>query len=211
MSLDFLSAETISELANRYGYLSIFIGILLENLGIPIPGETITLAGGYLSGAGELNYWFVWGSATAGAILGGNIGYWLGRWGGWPLLVKVSKLFRFREEHLLELRDRVSQSAGRTVFVGRFIALLRILASPLAGIVEMPYLQFSIYNTAGALLWAAVMVTLAFFAGRLVSLDQLVGWVSQFAIVALILAVGFIVLPPWLESRKLSQSESKSE
>ena len=69
--MEFLSLETIQELASQYGYLAVFVGILLENLGIPLPGETITIVGGFLAGSGELNYWLVLGSAAMGAFIGG--------------------------------------------------------------------------------------------------------------------------------------------
>lgn len=207
MSLEFISLENIQNLAHHYGYWAVFLGILLENLGIPIPGETITLVGGFLAGSEELNYWLVLASATAGAALGGNFGYWIGRYGGWPLLLNVSKIFRVSEEKLLELKTQFSENAGKTVFIGRFIALLRIFASPLAGIVEMPYLKFMAYNFAGAAAWGAVMVTLSFFAGRIIPLPQLVTWVAQFAVVALLLLVAWIVVPIWLESRAIKAED----
>lgn len=70
MSLELISLENIQEFAHHYGYWAIFLGILLENLGIPLPGETLTLVGGFLAGSNELNYWFVLGNAVAGAVLG---------------------------------------------------------------------------------------------------------------------------------------------
>lgn len=202
MSLELVSLETIQKFAHDYGYWAVFVGILLENLGVPLPGETITIAGGFLAGSGELDYWLVLLSAIGGASLGGNFGYWIGRYGGWPLLLRVGKVFRFREEKLYELKEKFSENAGKTVFVGRFLALLRILASPLAGIAQMPYLKFMLYNIAGATAWGAVMVTLAFFAGRIVPLEQLVAWVAQFAVLALIIVVAWIVIPMWWESRQ---------
>ncbi|HEY9299198.1 MAG TPA: hypothetical protein VIQ31_23140, partial [Phormidium sp.] len=98
------------------------------------------------------------------------------------------------------------ENAGRAVFFGRFVAFLRILASPMAGIVEMPFPQFMLFNIAGATVWASVMVTLSFFLGRIVPLEQLISWVAKFAIIALILVVAWFVVPGWLESRKLKQS-----
>ena len=83
MSLEFISLENIQEFAKQYGYLSVFVLILLENLGIPLPGETVTLVGGFLAGSGQLNYWLVLGSAIFGAVLGGTCGYWVGRFTGW--------------------------------------------------------------------------------------------------------------------------------
>ncbi|MBD1933236.1 MULTISPECIES: DedA family protein [Cyanophyceae] len=210
MSFDFVSLENVQEIAHQYGYWAVFLGILIENLGIPLPGETITLAGGFLAGSKELNYWFVLGSAIAGAVVGGTCGYWIGRYGGWPLLVSVGRIFRIREEKLAEFKNQFSENAGKTVFLGRFLALLRIVASPLAGVAEMPFLKFMIYNIAGATAWASVMVTLSFFAGRIIPLEKLVLWVAQFGIVALLAVIAWIVVPLWLEAREAKREIEKS-
>ncbi|NMF66625.1 DedA family protein [Brasilonema octagenarum UFV-E1] len=202
MSLEFISLENIQKVAHEYGYWAIFLGILLENLGIPLPGETVTLVGGFLAGSKELSYWLVLSDAIAGAVVGGICGYWIGRTGGWSLLVRLGRLFRVSEARLLIIREQFSENASKAVFFGRFLALLRIFAAPLAGIVEMPFGKFMIYNIAGAIAWASVMVTLAFFAGRIVSLEQLVAWVSQFAILALLILAAVIAVPIWLESRQ---------
>jgi len=209
MSLEFLSLETIQEIAHRFGYLAVFLGILFENLGIPLPGETVTIVGGFLAGSGELNYWILLVDAILGAVLGGICGYWIGRLGGWSMLVRVGSFFRIKEEQLLELKDKFTENASKAVFFGRFVALLRIFASPMAGIAEMPFLKFLWFNFAGATVWASVMVTLAFFVGRIVSLEQLVTWAAQFAFVALIIAIAIIVIPIWLESRKTAQPEQQ--
>ncbi len=202
MSSEVFSLETIQAIASQYGYLAVFLGILLENLGIPLPGETVTLVGGFLAGSGELNYWFVLVSAISGATLGGTCGYWIGKYGGWQLLVRLGRFFRIKEHKLVELKDKFSANAGKAVFFGRFVALLRIFAGPMAGIAQMPFGKFFLFNLGGATVWASVMVTLAFFVGRIVSLDQLVAWAAQFAVIALILVVAWIAVPIWLESRK---------
>jgi membrane protein DedA with SNARE-associated domain len=206
MSFEFLSLETIQEIAKQYGYLAVFLGIALESLGIPIPGETITIVGGFLAGSGELDYWLVLGTASIGAVLGSSIGYWIGKLGGWALLERAGRLFRISEAQLIEVKREFGENAGRAVFFGRFVAFLRILASPMAGIVGMPFPQFMLFNLAGATVWASVMVTLSFFLGRIVPLEQLISWVAKFAIIALILVVAWFVVPGWLESRKLKQS-----
>ncbi|BAZ81255.1 MULTISPECIES: DedA family protein [Sphaerospermopsis] len=203
MSFELFSLENIQEFAQSYGYWAIFLGILLENLGIPLPGETVTLVGGFLAGSDELNYWLVLGDAVTGAVIGGTFGYWIGRVGGWPFLLQVGKIFRISETRLLSIKDQFSENAAKAVFFGRFFALLRIFAAPLAGIAEMSFGKFLVYNLAGASAWAGVMVTLAFFAGRIVSLEQLVAWVSQFAILALLILVAVIVVPIWWESRQV--------
>ena len=203
MSLELFSLEKIQEFAQSYGYWAVFVGILLENLGIPLPGETLTLIGGFLAGSDELNYWLVLGDAITGAVIGGICGYWIGRLGGWSLLAQAGKIFRISEDRLVSIKDQFGENAGKTVFFGRFFALLRIFASPLAGIAEMPFGKFLVYNLAGASAWASVMVTLAFFAGKIVSLEQLVAWVSQFAILALLILILVIILPIWWESRQV--------
>ncbi|HCA94018.1 MAG TPA: DedA family protein, partial [Cyanobacteria bacterium UBA9226] len=173
MSFEFISLETIQEIARQYGYWAVFLGILLENLGLPLPGETVTLVGGFLAGSGELNFWWVFASAAGGAILGGICGYWIGRYGGLPLLLKVGKFFGINEEKLQKVQAQFGQNASKAVFIGRFIALLRVVASPLAGIAKMPFLKFMIYNVTGALAWALVMVSLSCLAGNLIPLEEL--------------------------------------
>ena len=205
MSSELISLETIQEIVHQYGYWTVFLGIMLENAGIPLPGETIVLVGGFLAGSGELNYWFVLGSAIAGAVLGDNIGYWIGKTGGWPLLIALGRVFRITEEQLLQVKHQFSQNAPRAVFLGRFIALLRIVAGPMAGIAQMPYRQFLLCNAAGATIWASVMVSLSFFVGEFFSLEQLIIWISKFTLVALVLVVLWLVVPPWLEARKTAK------
>jgi len=204
--MEFISVEQVKEIAQHYGYLVVFVGILLENIGIPLPGETITIVGGFLAGNKELNYWYVLGCAIAGASLGGTIGYWVGRKGGWAMVVKVSKIFRISEEKLAKLKDNFTDNAGKAVFVGRFIALLRIFASPLAGVAEMPFLKFTAYNLLGAATWASVMVTVSFFAGKFLSLEELVTWAAKFSVVAFSIVVASIAIPIWLESRTVEKS-----
>lgn len=211
MSLEFVSLEKIEEIAQQYGYWAVFGGILLENLGIPLPGETVTLIGGFLAGSGQLNYWLVLGSAILGAVIGGTCGYWIGRFAGWPFLLKLSRLLRIPEHRVEESKTKFSENAAKAVFFGRFIALLRVLAGLLAGIAEMPFGKFFLYNLAGAVVWASVMVTLSFFLGQFVSLEELVGLAGQFTIVALLIVVAWIVVPLWLESRQVKQSVAKPE
>jgi membrane protein DedA with SNARE-associated domain len=199
--MEFLSLETVQSLASQYGYLAVFVGILLENLGIPLPGETITIVGGFLAGSGELNYWFVLAAAATGAFIGGICGYFVGKYGGWSLMLGFARVFRLQEVQLEEIKTKFSENSVKAVFFGRFIALIRIFTSPMAGVVEMPFGQFMAVNLAGAITWASVMTTLAFFVGRVVSLEHLLAWVSKFAIVALLIAIALIVGPIWLESR----------
>jgi membrane protein DedA with SNARE-associated domain len=205
MSIELLSLDNIQEIAHQYGYWAVFVGIALENMGIPLPGETITIVGGFLAGSGELNYWIVLASAIAGAIFGDNLGYWIGRLGGWQFLLQLGRFFKIKEQQLEKARQQFSQNAPRAVFFGRFVALLRIFAGPMAGIAQMPYSQFLLCNFGGAALWASIMVTLSFFLGRLIPLHQLVRGIAQFGILALLIVVAWTLVPLWYESRKLKR------
>lgn len=202
MSFEIFSLEAVQEIAQQYGYWAVFIGIALENTGIPLPGETITIVGGFLAGTGELKYWFVLGSAISGAVLGDNFGYWIGRIGGWSFLKKVGSFFNIDEPQLEKVRQQFSENAPRAVFFGRFIALLRVFAGPLAGIAQMPYPQFLLCNLAGATVWASAVVTISFFLGRVIPLPQLVSAIAKFGFVTLIIVIALIAIPLWWEHRK---------
>jgi membrane protein DedA with SNARE-associated domain len=197
---EIFSLETIQSLAHQYGYWLIFGGIMVENAGIPIPGETITLVGGFLAGNGELSFIYVLGCAIAGAILGDNLGYWLGRWGGMALLEKAAKIFRLPDDEVVKARDKFIANADRAVFFGRFITLLRIFAGPLAGIAGMSYVRFLFFNALGAIAWATLMVSLSFlagkFAGNFISLPLLSSILAITGILALVAVVVWYVLIP---------------
>ena len=203
MSVEFISLDSIQEIAHQYGYWAVFIGIALENTGIPLPGETITITGGFLAGSGDLNYWLVLVSAIAGAVLGDNFGYWIGRIGGWKFLLRAGRVFRISEVQMELAREQFSKNAGKAVFFGRFVTLLRIFAGPMAGIAQMPYKQFLYCNLGGATLWASVIVTLSYFLGRLIPLQQIVQWITELGVAALILVALLLLIPlVWEYSQK---------
>lgn len=201
MPTELISLDLIQDIAREYGYWTVFLGIMLENAGLPLPGETITLVGGFLAGEGELKYWWVVGCAIAGATIGNNLGYWVGYYGGWPLITRLGGLLRLKEERLLQVREQFSKNAAQAVFFGRFIALLRVFAGPLAGIAQMPYPQFLFWNLAGATVWAGATVTAAFFAGQLISLEQLFEWVSRFTLLVVVVIAAWITFSLWMEHR----------
>jgi membrane protein DedA with SNARE-associated domain len=206
--------EALEALLGRWGYLVIFAAMLLENAGLPLPGETVTLLGGYAAGSGQLNLAGVMLAAASGAVLGDNLGYWLGRRLGWGALLRVGRLLRQRPDQLEAMRARFLRHAGLSVFLGRFVAVLRVLAGPMAGAVAMPYRRFLICNLAGAVLWATTMVSLAWLAGRWIPIERLISGVVQFGLGALLLIGLILVLPKllerleggWLETRFSSRA-----
>jgi membrane protein DedA with SNARE-associated domain len=191
---------TLQDVLGRWGYLVIFGAMLLENAGVPLPGETVTLMGGYAAGSGQLNVLGVMGAAIGGAVLGDNIGYWVGRRLGWDLILKVGRWLGQSPAQLDKLREQFLRHAGKSVLLGRFVAVLRVVAGPMAGAVGMPYPRFLLCNVVGATLWATTMVSLAWLGGRWIPVERMVKGVVEFGLGALVL-VALIVLLPKLLSR----------
>ena len=117
MSIELISLDSVREIARIYGYWAVFFGIALENTGIPLPGETITLVGGFLAGSSELKYWFVLASAIGGAVLGDNFGYWIGKVVGWSFLLRIGDWLRISEKQLQGVREQLSKNAPRALFL----------------------------------------------------------------------------------------------
>jgi len=190
-----VSIDQLQELLGRWGYVVVFVAMLLENAGMPLPGESITLLGGYAAGSGQLNVWGVMAAAAAGAVLGDNLGYWVGRRAGWNLILRVGGLLRQSPEQMEASRLRFLRHSGKSVFLGRFVAVLRVIAGPMAGAVGMPYRRFLLFNFAGAVLWASTMVSLAWLGGRWIPMEAMLKGVLQFGLGALLVTLMVILLP----------------
>ena len=148
------------------GYPGITAIVGLESAGLPLPGETTLLAASYLAATGHLSLPLVIGSAALGATIGDSLGYLVGRKGGRRFLAHYGKYAGVTPEKLARAEDYFARHGAKTVFLGRFVALLRVLAGPLAGASRMPYRRFLAANVAGAVTWATTMGTLAFFFGK---------------------------------------------
>ncbi|MFM9047749.1 MAG: DedA family protein [Cyanobium sp.] len=200
-----LDLPSLQALLRQWGYGVVFMAMLLENAGVPLPGETVTLLGGYAAGSGQMNGLGVMAAAASGAILGDNLGYWVGRRAGWNLILRVGGLLRQSPEQLEQLREQFLRHANTSVFLGRFVAVLRVVAGPMAGAVGMPYRRFLLCNTAGALLWAGTMVGLAWLGGRWIPFSQIVHGVIEFGLGALLLVLLVVVVPRLLSRVERSQ------
>ena len=201
---ELLDLATVSALLQHWGYGLVFVAMLLENAGLPLPGENITLLGGYAAGSGHLNLLGVVAAATSGAILGDNLGYWLGRRLGWAVMLRLGRLLRQSDGQMEELRVRFLLHAGKSVFLGRFVAVLRVIAGPMAGAVGMPYRKFLLCNAAGALVWATTMVSLAWLGGRWIPFKSMAKGVVEFGL-------GVLVVLLLLIPRFMSRLEAKSQ
>jgi membrane protein DedA with SNARE-associated domain len=184
---------------HHWGYWAVFLGVMAESAGIPFPGETIIITATLMAVRHVLSVEFVWLFAVTGAILGDNIGYWVGRVGGRPLLLRLGKIWRVSESTLDDV-ERAFQRYGRwAVFFGRFITLLRTWAGPLAGLNRMPWWQFFFFNAIGALVWGSAVVALStLFGATLVRYIHRLDWIVLLAVGFSI--VGFFVFH-WLAKR----------
>lgn len=193
-----LNIDQLQALLERWGYLMVFVAMLLENAGLPLPGESVTLLGGYAAGSGQLNVWGVMAAAAGGAVLGDNLGYWVGRRAGWNLILRVGSLLRQGPEQMEQRRLSFLRHSGKSVFLGRFVAVLRVIAGPMAGAVGMPYRRFLLFNFAGAVLWSTTMVSLAWLGGRWIPIERMLTGVVEFGLGALLVTLIVVLLPRWI-------------
>lgn len=154
-------------LLHHYGYEAVFVAIAGESMGIPMPGETMLVTASVFAGTThQLNIGFVILAAVAGAIIGDNLGYLIGRWGGYRLLHRFGKYVFLTEKHLQVGEYLFYKYGGKIVFFGRFFTILRTWAAFLAGVNKMPWKAFLLFNTLGALLWADFYGLAGYFFGQ---------------------------------------------
>jgi membrane protein DedA with SNARE-associated domain len=147
----------LQQLVSLHGYWVIGLIVGLESLGLPLPGETIlVLAAIYAATEPSFNIWVVIAVAAFGAIIGDNIGYWLGSRYGYALLRRYGDRIGMFEPRIKLGQYLFLRHGAKVVFLGRFVALLRILAAFLAGLNRMPWRAFLMANAAGGIIWAAV-------------------------------------------------------
>jgi membrane protein DedA with SNARE-associated domain len=149
-----------------YGYVAIFLIVAMESAGIPMPGETVLVTAAILAGHGTLRIYGVIGAAAAGAILGDNCGYWIGREFGFPLLYRYGRYVHLDERRLKLGQYLFLRHGGKVVFFGRFVAVLRAFAAFLAGVNRYNWEEFFLYNAAGGIVWATVFGLGGFWLGR---------------------------------------------
>lgn len=161
---------------NKYGYGAIFLGILLEDFGVPLPGETLMIAGSVLAAKHEYNILWVMSLAIAGAFIGDNIGYAIGYFGGRSLVLRYGKFLFLNNKRLLSLENFFKRYGNMIVIFARFFEGLRQFNGIVAGTAGMEWKRFLTFNLAGAVLWVGFWCSLAYFLGQ--NLD--ITWWSHF-------------------------------
>lgn len=156
----------LHEYLATYGYFAIFVIVGLESAGIPMPGETVLVAAAILAGEGKLHLYGVIGAAAAGAIVGDNCGYWVGREFGFPLIYRFGHYVRLDERRLKLGQYLFLKHGGKIVFFGRFVAILRAFAAFLAGVNRYSWEHFFLANAAGGIVWATIFGCGGYFLGK---------------------------------------------
>jgi membrane protein DedA with SNARE-associated domain len=182
--------EWLLDLFARYGYAVVFVGVLLENAGVPVPGETILLAGAALAQFGRLSFGWVVAAAVAGAILGDNFGFLIGRRGGRSLAVRYGPGLGLSESRLADFDRFFFLYGPRTVFIARFVTGLRVVGAILAGASGLRWSTFLFYNATGAIVWSIAVAPAGYLlAYSWDTLERVIGGVGLVALVLLVVAV----------------------
>jgi len=190
----------------HYGYWAVGGTLLLENAGIPLPGETVLLLASFLAySEHDLRLPWIIVVATIAATLGDNLGFAVGYHGGRALLVRYQSLFRIQSSTLARGENLFSRYGALTVFFARFVAGMRIIAGPLAGVLRMSWRKFLLFNFLGALLWVSVISSAGYFFGR--HWGRLQRDVKRFdlLVVVLLALVGVFL---WWRSRRRDRAAS---
>jgi len=192
--------DTLRGYITDYGYWAVGISLLLENAGIPLPGETILLLASFLAySQNELQLPYIILVGICAATLGDNLGYAIGYRGGRPLLDRYRHTFRIAPA-TLERGERLFEQYGAvTIFFARFVVGLRVIAGPLAGVLRMPWKRFALFNFMGAVLWVSVISVVGYKFGK--HWDRLVAYIKDLNIGIAILAV-VVILFLWLWRKK---------
>ncbi|MEU0842425.1 DedA family protein [Streptomyces sp. NPDC005962] len=194
-------------------YLLVGLVIGLESLGIPLPGEIVLVSASLLAASQDhINPYVLGASAIAGAVIGDSIGYLIGRRGGKPLLAWLGRKFpkHFGAEHVASAERSFQKWGMWAVFVGRFIALLRIFAGPLAGVLRMPYWKFAIANVLGGIVWAGGTTAVIYSVGKVAE-----DWLKRFSWLGLVLALcfglGSMLVMKWRTKKAGQQKAARQE
>lgn len=198
--------DFFTRVAEEWGLVIVFVVTFLETsamIGLIMPGEVTVLLAGALAAQGVLDIRALIVVVIVAAVLGDNVGYWVGRKVGRGTLLKHGRLFRVRAEHLERVEAYFSRHGGKTILFGRWIGFLRSLAPFVAGSVRVSYPRYLFYDLIGVVSWAVASCLLGFVAGESYQLiDEWLGRVSLFLLFIVLLGVGLWFFGRWLWRRR---------
>jgi membrane protein DedA with SNARE-associated domain len=180
----FLAA--VAPALDNFGYLAVALLIMLEDFGVPVPGETVLIAAAVYAGTGRLNIVAVGVIAVIAAVAGDNIGYAIGRYGGRSLVLRFGRYVRLTSERFAKAEGFFARHGGKIVIIARFIEGLRQLNGIIAGTAGMAWPKFLIFNTIGAMLWVGTWAALGDLAGSHIS--TIYAYITRYSLYLLIAA-----------------------
>jgi membrane protein DedA with SNARE-associated domain len=199
------SLTSFIEQHNQWALLVMFALLTLESFGLPVPGETALIACSVVASQGSLEIAWVVVVGVAAAIIGDNLGYWAARKGGRPLLKRNRFTRAYSEKYLPRGERFFAKHGGKAVFLGRFVAVLRVTSAWVAGISHMHWWRFLVWNAAGGIVWATLVSVVAYYLG-----DAAAGLISRYGLVAaggavILTLLGFLVVR--LVERRIVEEE----
>jgi membrane protein DedA with SNARE-associated domain len=183
------AVQALAPVINQYGYLAVGGLITLEDFGIPVPGETVLIAAAFYSGIGHLNIFAVFAIGFIAAVIGDNIGYAIGRYGGVRLVERFGKYIFLTPERIQKAERFFSRNGGKIIVVARFIEGLRQANGIIAGLGEMKWIRFIFFNVIGAALWVGLWSAVGYFGGS--HIDTFLRYQLYFTILVVVGLVGF--------------------
>jgi membrane protein DedA with SNARE-associated domain len=192
--------NTLSSPLQHYGLWAILVLVLVEDFGIPLPGETVLIAGAIFAGSGHLNVVAVGLTGFAAAVVGDNIGYAIGRFGGRALADRWGKYVFLTPKRLDSAEAFFERHGSKIIVIARFVEGLRQANGIIAGIAEMHWLRFLIFNAIGAALWVGTWVCVGYFAGQHIS--TIYTDITNYSLYAAIVAVVIIAAGITVRVRK---------
>lgn len=184
--------NAVAPYLNQYGYYAIFLGVFLEDFGIPLPGETLLISGALLASGGTFKIYWVVPLGILAAIFGDNVGYAIGYFGGRRLVKRYGKYIFLPERRLRKLEKFFDKHGARVVLVARFIEGFRQFNGIAAGTSRMSWRTFFIYNSLGAILWAGFWTGIAFFLGT--RLESIFKFFKHFELYILVGAGALVII-----------------
>jgi len=184
--------DWLVDLFARYGYAVVFVGVFLENTGLPVPGETALLAGAALSHFGRLALPGVVTAAVAAAVLGDNLGFFIGRRYGRGLIERYGAHVGLTRARLSQFDRFFHRYGGRTVFIARFITGLRVFGALLAGASGLRWPTFLFYNAAGAIAWSIAVAVAGYSLAY--SWETLERWIGRSGLIGLALVAAIVAI-----------------
>ncbi|MEO8970332.1 MAG: DedA family protein [Ktedonobacteraceae bacterium] len=204
-----IAGSELTQLLHVYGYWAVLVFVSIESIGIPFPGETMLLVAAIYAGTThQLFIPFVIAAAAAGAIIGDNIGFFIGREGGYRLLRRYGRYIRLDERKLKLGQYLFKKHGGKVVFFGRFVAVLRALAAFLAGTNRMQWPRFLIFNALGGIVWATIYGLGGYYLGK--NIQRFTGPVGTVLIIlAVIGLIAFFFFVRFNEQRMEDAAEKE--